>query len=136
MEHGATEKQRLEKLTEEIIGAAIEVHRTLGPGLLESSYLRYFAYELRQRSMTCAAEVALPIKYKQVELDCGYRIDLIVDGTVVIELKAVESVVPVHLAQVITYLKLSGKPVGLLINFNVPLLKDEIRRLINPSVTL
>jgi GxxExxY protein len=136
LENGVTEKQRLEKLTEAIIGAAIEVHRALGPGLLESAYLTCLKREMDLVGLRWQADVPVPVEYKGVKLDCGYRIDLIVEDTVVVELKAVEKLLPVHQAQVITYLRLTGKPVGLLINFNVPLLKDGIKRLINPSVTL
>lgn len=136
MEHGVTEKQRINALTEAIIGAAIEVHRALGPGLLESAYLKCLAHELSRCGLHCQTEVAVPVVYKDVKLDCGYRLDLVVEQEIVLELKAVESVLPVHKAQLITYLKLSGKPVGLLINFNVQLLKDGIHRLYNPAVTL
>jgi GxxExxY protein len=135
LKHGETEKQRIDQLTEAIIGASIEVHRALGPGLLESAYLACLIFELGQQGLSYRKEVALPVDYKGVRLDCGYRIDLIVEDTVIVELKAVEILLPVHQAQVITYLKLTGKAVGLLINFNVPLLKDGIRRLYNPSVT-
>ncbi|HWE93624.1 MAG TPA: GxxExxY protein [Tepidisphaeraceae bacterium] len=115
-------------LTQEIIGAAIEVHRVLGPGLLESAYRRCLCHELRLRGVEFQIEVALPVLYKGELLDCGYRIDLLVAQTVVIELKSVEKILPVHEAQLLTYLRLSGKRVGLLINFNVPLLKDGIVR--------
>jgi GxxExxY protein len=136
VEQGVTEKQRIDALTETIIGAAIEVHRTLGPGLLESVYLACLLHGLALRGLHCRAEVAIPVEFKGVKLDCGYRLDLLVEDTIVVELKAVEKLLPVHQAQVITYLKLTGKPVGLLINFNVPLLKEGIKRLYNPSVTL
>jgi GxxExxY protein len=115
-------------LTQEIIGAAIEVHRVLGPGLLESAYRRCLCHELRLRGLEFQIELALPVLYKGELLDCGYRLDLLVAQTVVIELKSVEKVLPVHEAQLLTYLRLSGKRVGLLINFNVPLLKDGIVR--------
>ena len=136
MENRATERQRIDGLTEQIIGAAIEVHRELGPGLLESVYLRCLLHELSLRGLSCRSEVEVPVRFKGIHLETGFRMDLIVEDTVVVELKAVEVLMPVHQAQVITYLKLTGKPVGLLINFNVPLLKDGIRRLTNPSVTL
>lgn len=136
MENRVTEKQRIDGLTEQIIGAAIEVHRLLGPGLLESVYLRCLLHELALRGLKVRAELEVPVNYKGIQLETGFRLDLIVEETVVVELKAVESLMPVHQAQVITYLKLTGNAVGLLINFNVPLLKDGIRRLTNPSVTL
>lgn len=117
-----------EKLTEVVIGAAIEVHRELGPGLLEHAYAKCLCRELELRGVAFEHEKPMPIVYKGLETDCGYRIDLLVDGRVVVELKAVHELVPVHDAQLLTYLKLSGIRVGLLINFNVPVLKDGIRR--------
>ena len=117
-----------EELTREIIGAAMEVHRELGPGLLESTYRICLCYELQLRGLRAETELDLPIVYKGVKLDGGYRIDVLVENTVVIELKAVEKVLPVCEAQLITYLRLSGNRVGLLINFNVPVLKDGITR--------
>jgi GxxExxY protein len=136
LEHGVTEKQRFDALTEAIIGAAIEVHKALGPGLLESAYVPCLMHELSLRGLSCRTEVTVPVVFKGVKLDCGYRLDLLVEEEIVVELKAVENLQPVHQAQVITYLKLTGKAVGLLINFNVPLLKDGIRRLYNPAVKL
>lgn len=136
MEHRATEKQRLDALTEAIIGAAIEVHRSLGPGLLESAYLATLLHELSLKGLRCRTEVPVPVVYKGVKLECGYRMDLLVEDEVVVELKAVEQLLPVHQAQVITYLKLAGKAVGLLLNFNAVLLKDGIRRVFNPAVVL
>ncbi len=117
-----------EELTRKIIGAAIEVHRALGPGLLESAYQVCLARELTLQGIPFESEVPIPVVYKGVNLDAGYRADLIVDGKVVIELKAVESLLPVHEAQLLTYLKLTNCKVGLLINFNVPVLKDGIIR--------
>ncbi len=117
-----------EELTEQIIGAAIEVHRALGPGLLESSYEACLAYELESRGLRVSRQVPLPIIYKQVHLDAGYRIDLHVENRVVVELKHVEKTLPIHEAQLITYLKLSGCRIGLLINFNVRALKDGVTR--------
>jgi GxxExxY protein len=125
------ESLRYEKLTEAIIGAAIEVHRVLGPGLMESAYEECLCYELSARELAFQRQVALPVCYKKVKLDCGYRIDIVVEDTVVLELKAIEALLPLHEAQLITYLKLSTKPVGLLINFNVPVLKDGIVRRVN-----
>jgi GxxExxY protein len=117
-----------EALSEAIIGAAIEVHRHTGPGLLESAYLRLLCHELMLRRVPFEPEVALLVEYKGVRLECGYRMDLVVDDKIVVELKAVETVMEVHEAQLLTYLKLSGKRVGLLINFCVPLLRNGIIR--------
>jgi GxxExxY protein len=114
--------------TSGIIGAAIEVHRALGPGLLESAYEECLCHELHLRGLCFEQQVALPVSYKGVQLDCGYRIDIIVANMVVMELKCVEKILPVHQAQLLTYMKLSRKPVGLLINFNVPLLTRGILR--------
>jgi len=111
-----------------IIGAAIEVHRTLGPGLLESAYEECLCHELHLRGLTFERQVDLPVLYKGLQLDCGYKMDLVVEREVVLELKCVEKILPVHEAQLLTYLKLSGKRVGLLINFNVPLLTQGIIR--------
>jgi GxxExxY protein len=116
-------------LTEKIIGFAIEVHRQLGPGLLESAYEECLCYELDQAGFAYRRQVPLPVTYKAVRLDCGYRIDIVVENRVIVELKAVERLIPIHEAQVITYLKLSGVPTGLLLNFNTAVLRDGIRRL-------
>ncbi len=116
------------ELTEQIIGAAIEVHRELGPGLLESAYQACMAHELALREVSFEQEKPVPLRYKGVHLDCGYRIDFLVGGKVVVELKAVDAIVPVHEAQLLTYLKLTGCRVGLLINFNVPVLTQGIKR--------
>jgi len=121
----------LEDLTEKIIGAAIEVHRTLGPGLLESAYQECLARELTLRKVPFEKEKNLPVEYKGVHVDCGYRIDFLIDNQVIVELKAVEAVLPIHRAQLITYLKLTGHKVGLLINFNVQQLIKGIERLAN-----
>jgi len=120
----------MKEITEKIIGAAIEVHKTIGPGLLESAYEECLAYELRLRKLDFERQVALPVTYKGVRLDCGYRLDFLVEKAVVLELKAVETVEPIHEAQVLTYLKLGGWTVGLLINFNVPVLKHGIKRIV------
>jgi GxxExxY protein len=117
-----------EGLTRQIIGAAIEVHKELGPGLLESAYQTCLAHELNLRGIRFSQEVALPVTYKGKKLDCGYRPDFIVNDKVVVELKAVEKLEPIHEAQLLTYLKLSDCKVGLLINFNVPVLKNGIVR--------
>ncbi len=117
-------------LTGQIIGAAIEVHRVLGPGLLESAYGACLCHELRIRNVHFTCEVPLSICYKDVRLECGYRIDICVEDRVVVELKSVEALTDLHKAQLLTYLRLSGKKVGLLLNFNVPVLKDGIVRLV------
>ena len=124
------ERGQLNVLTDRIIGAAIEVHRQLGPGLLESTYEVCLEHEMQSRGLHVQRQVALPIIYKGVRIDEGYRIDMLVDGQLVVELKAVEHILPVHEAQVLSYLKLSGHRVGLLLNFRTVLMKDGIRRFI------
>lgn len=119
------------KLTETIIGSAIEVHRHLGPGLLESAYKECLLFELRSKGLIVEKEKPLPIIYKEIKLDHGYRIDLLVENTVVIEIKTVESFTDVHSAQVLTYLKLGNYPLGLLFNFHTILLKNGLKRFIN-----
>jgi GxxExxY protein len=119
---------RVNEITEVIIGSAIEVHQVVGPGLLESAYLACMRRELTLRGVPFEYEKPLPVQYKGELLDCGYRIDLLVSGLVVVELKAVEALEPIHEAQLLTYLRLGGWKVGLLINFNVRVLKDGIRR--------
>ena len=114
-------------LSHKVIGCAIEVHRTLGPGLLESTYRQCLAYELTINGINFKAEHPLPVDYKDFRLDCGYRIDLLVENEIIIELKSVESLLPIHEAQLLTYLKLARVKQGFLINFNVPILKDGIR---------
>jgi GxxExxY protein len=116
------------KVTEQIIGAAIEVHRVIGPGLLESAYEECLCHELGLRGISFERQRPLPVEYKGVKLDCGYRLDLLVAKAVVVELKAVSSIEPIHEAQLLTYLRIGGWKIGLLINFNVPVLKDGIRR--------
>jgi GxxExxY protein len=116
-------------LTEKIIGFAIEVHRHLGPGLLESAYEECLCHELSLNGLVFQRQVPLPVTYKSVHLDCGYRLDIVVENHVIVELKAVERLMPIHEAQLITYLKLSGIPTGLLLNFNTPVLREGIRRL-------
>jgi GxxExxY protein len=118
------------ELTKQVIGAAIEVHRHLGPGLLESAYETCVAYELQQLGLSFERQKPLPLRYKEIQLDQGYRVDLLVERKVVVELKAVEQITPVHAAQVLSYLRFSGCEVGLLLNFNVKLLKNGIRRFI------
>ena len=114
-------------LSHQVIGYAIEVHRTLGPGLLESTYQQCLAHEFTINGIRFKAEHALPVDYNGVRLDCGYRIDLLVENEIIIELKSVESLLPIHEAQLLTYLKLARVKQGFLINFNVPKLKDGIR---------
>ncbi len=118
----------LNKISEKIIGAAIEVHKVTGPGLLESTYEECLCYEFELRGINCSRQHPLPLVYKGVNLECGYRLDLLVDSKVVVEIKSVSRIEPVHEAQLITYLKLGGWKLGLLINFNVPVLRDGIRR--------
>jgi GxxExxY protein len=119
------------EITERVIGASIEVHRHLGPGLLESAYEECLCYEMNAREIHFQRQVATPLWYKGVQLESVYRIDLLVEECVVVEIKANELLLPVHSAQLLTYLKLSNKRVGLLINFNMPVLKDGIKRVVN-----
>jgi GxxExxY protein len=125
------QKQQANSLSNEIIGAAIEVHKSLGPGLLESAYQACHKHELSLRGIPVETEVALPLEYKGVKLDCGYRMDEVVGGLVVVEIKSVDCLEPIHEAQLLTYLRLSGLWLGLLINFNVPILKQGIKRLVH-----
>jgi GxxExxY protein len=129
--HRDTETQRLNQVTEKIIGCAINVHRVLGPGLLESAYEECLCFELSQSGLVFQRQVALPIVYKTVKLDCGYRMDLVVEDMVIVEIKAVEKIIPVHEAQLLSYLKLANKPIGLLLNFHVSVLKNGIKRIRN-----
>jgi len=124
-------KLEINQITEQIIGASIEVHRELGPGLLESAYEAALAYELGLRGLVFERQKEQPIRYKGILIEVGYRMDLLVENCVVVELKAAESLLPIHEALLITYLKLADKRIGLLINFNVPLLKQGIVRLAN-----
>jgi GxxExxY protein len=117
-----------EEITNAIIAAAIEVHRALGPGLLESAYEECLCHELKLRGLSFLRQVPLPVVYKGVRLECGYRIDLVVEGKVVLELKAIDKLEPIYEAQLLTYLRLSGIRVGLLMNFNVPVLKEGLVR--------
>ncbi len=118
----------INQITQKIIGCAIEVHKTLGPDLLESVYEECLAYELFSQRLLVERQVPLPVIYKNIELECGYRIDILVENSVIIELKSIEELMPVHEAQILTYMKLTNKEVGLLINFNVTLLKEGIVR--------
>lgn len=120
----------MDELTEKIIGAAIEVHRTIGPGLLESAYEECLSHEMQFRGLSFERQVPLPVSYKGVKLDCGYRLDLLVEKHVVVEIKAVDALQSIHEAQLLTYLKVGGWSVGLLINFNVPVLKHGIKRVV------
>jgi len=123
-------KKTLDTISEKIIGAAIRVHRELGPGLLESAYEACLFFELNSQGLKVERQKGLPVVYRDVHLDCGYRIDLIVADQIIIELKAIEAVEPIHKAQLLSYLKLSGCKMGLLINFNVKLLKSGIHRMV------
>jgi GxxExxY protein len=125
------ESKQLNEITEQIIGSAINVHRVLGPGLLESAYEACLAFELVSRGLKIEQQRALPVIYRDVKLDCGYRLDLVVENSIVIELKAVEHLLPIHRAQLLSYLKLSGLKVGLLINFHTKMLKGGVIRLVN-----
>jgi GxxExxY protein len=117
-------------ITERIIGAAIEVHRALGPGLLESAYETCLSHELSGRAVSFRRQVPIPVRYKGIDLDCGYRADLVVEDEVVVEIKTVERLTALHEAQLLTYLKLAGLRTGLLINFNTAVLKDGVKRLV------
>ena len=117
-------------ITEQIIGSAIEVHRVLGPGLLESAYEECLCHELNLRHIQFERQFPLPVEYKGIRLDCGYRLDLLVTNAVVVEIKVVDNLLPIHEAQLLTYLKLGGWGAGLLINFNVDLLKRGIKRMV------
>ena len=121
----------INRTTESIIGAAIEVHRHLGPGLLESAYEECLGEELTLRQIPFKRQVALPVIYKNKKLDIGYRIDLLVNDEVVVELKTVEAILPIHEAQTLTYMRLGGWQVGLILNFNVTVLKNGIKRLVH-----
>lgn len=125
------EWRAVSQVSERVIGGAIEVHRRLGPGLLESAYEACLVWELQRRGLTVATQVPLPIAYGGVKLTVGYRLDLVVEDTVIVEIKAVDGVLPVHKAQLLSYLRLSGKSVGLLLNFNVTRLKDGLTRVVN-----
>ena len=122
--------EELDRITEDIIRAAIEVHRELGPGLLESTYEACSAYELTQRGLKVERQKPLPVVYKRLKLDIGYRVDLLVEDQVIVELKAVDRLEPIHESQLLSYLRLSRCKVGLLINFNVRVLRDGLKRLI------
>ena len=124
------DKQR-DPLSDKVIGLAIEVHRSLGPGLLESAYQECLSLEFNEHGLSYARQVPLPIVYKTLRLDCAYRLDFVVEGRLVLELKAVERLLPVHKAQLLTYLKLSGYKTGLLLNFNEVILRDGLIRMVH-----
>ena len=134
MNHRGTEAQRKtserDPLTDRVIGLAIEVHRALGPGLLESAYEVCLCFELSENGISHQRQVALPVTYKSVRLDCGYRLDIVVEDQLLLEMKTVERLLPIHEAQLLTYLKLGGFNTGLLLNFNAPVLKDGLKRMV------
>ena len=124
-------ERNIDRLTHEIIGAAIAVHRALGPGLLESAYEACLAFELTERGLKVEQQKPLPVVYREVRVDCGYRLDLLVEEAVIVEIKSVDQLAPIHDAQLLSYLRLANLQVGLLINFNVKILTDGIRRRVN-----
>ena len=130
MDHNNSDAQRKQanQLTGKVIGLCMNIHRELGPGLLESAYAECLAYELSKNGIQFERERPLPVSYKEVRLDCGYRLDFVLEGSLILEVKAVTELQPIHKAQLLTYLKLDRKPLGLLINFNVPVLKDGVQR--------
>ena len=125
------ENDRLDQISRRIIGAAIEVHRHLGPGLLESAYQSCLVFELKQHGLKVEEQKPLPVVYKQVKLDCGYRLDMVVEDEIIVEVKAIEKLLPIHDAQLLSYLRLAKKKVGLLMNFHVPVLKNGLKRIVN-----
>jgi GxxExxY protein len=125
------ENERLDEISRRIIGAAIEVHRHLGPGLLESAYETCLVFELKRLGLKLEEQKPLPVIYKDVKLDCGYRLDLIVEDEIIVEIKAVERLLPIHEAQLLSYLRLANKKVGLLMNFHVVVLKNGLKRIVN-----
>jgi GxxExxY protein len=125
------DQERLNSISEAIIGAAIDVHKAVGPGLLESAYEACLAYELRQRGLKVEQQKELPFQYRDVQLDCGYRLDLLVEGCVIVEVKAIEALLPIHQAQLMSYLRLTKCHLGLIINFNVTQLTRGIKRVVN-----
>ena len=130
-QNNAESRKKADELSNIIIGAAIEVHRALGPGLLESTYEECLCYELSKKGIPFERQKNLPVKYKEVYLECGYRIDILVDKLVIVELKSIDQIIPIHESQLLTYLKLSGLWLGLLINFNTLILKNGIKRIVN-----
>jgi GxxExxY protein len=126
----------LNRITGIIIAAAIAVHKALGPGLLESAYITCLIFELRRRGLKVEEQRPVPVTYCGVKLDCGYRLDLVVEDQVIVEVKALERFAPIHTAQMLTYLRLTGCPVGLLLNFNAPILKEGLKRVLNTQATV
>jgi GxxExxY protein len=124
-------KEEIELVAMQLVDSMLAVHRELGPGLLESTYQACLAYELRERGIEVRCEVELPVKYRGLEIEVGYRIDMLVADCIVIENKSVQALVPIHEAQLLTYMKLSGCRLGFLVNWNVPLIKDGIKRIVN-----
>ncbi len=124
-------REEIDGLSNRLIGAAIEVHKALGPGLLESAYEECLCSELQFQKIFFERQVALPIMYRNAKLDCSYRLDIVVDSSIILELKAVEALAPIHDAQLLTYLKLSGLKLGFLLNFNVPYMRNGIKRIVN-----
>jgi len=121
----------IEELGSSVIGAAIKVHKVLGPGLLESAYQKCLEYELRKTGLRVECELALPVQYESLHIDAGYRIDMLIENLIIIENKAVERLLPIHEAQLLTYLKMKGCHLGFLLNWNVPALRDGIKRMVN-----
>jgi len=121
---------KFDELSNKVLGCAIEVHRELGPGLLESTYEQCLAYELSRTKIPFKVQVELPVEYMEIRLDCGYRIDVLADDRLIVELKSVNQLMPIHEAQILTYMKLAGVKVGLLINFNVTILTKGVRRFV------
>ena len=126
-----SQRGELNAITKQIVGASIDVHRALGPGLLESVYESCLEFDLIEQGLDVQRQVALPVSYKQVKLEAGYRVDLLVEKQVIVEIKSVEQIAPIHKAQLLTYLKLSNLRVGLLINFNVDVLRKGVSRVVN-----
>jgi GxxExxY protein len=124
-------KEEIEQIAEQVVDAMLKVHRALGPGLLESTYQACLAHELRCRGTEVGCEVALPVRYGGIEIEAGYRIDMLVAECIIIENKSVQAIAPIHEAQLLTYLKLSGQRLGFLVNWNVPLIKDGMKRMVN-----
>jgi GxxExxY protein len=124
-------RQEIEQIAEQVVDAMLKVHRALGPGLLESAYQACLTHELRCRGIEVGCEVALPIRYGGIEIEVGYRIDMLVADCIIIENKSVHTMAPIHEAQLLTYLKISGHRLGFLVNWNVPLIKDGIKRMVN-----
>ena len=121
----------INQLSSKIIGAAIEVHKALGPGLLESAYEECLCHELNENNLSFERQKALPVVYKRKRLNCGYKLDIVIENTIILELKACDQIEPIHKAQLLTYLRLSGLKLGLLLNFNVPVMRDGIIRIVN-----